>query len=241
MSAQPVPISSDKEDLPKKTSRMFEFITKTWNPVKFCSHGCSYCWARDIGQDPEPILYAKRLEQWFDERDFVFVCDMGDLFCQDVPDSIILPILDKIGCQGARFLLMTKNPARYNTLWGDLTKDNDDLPNNALIGCTIESNRNYPAISKAPPQGARIDEMKWIKYAGRMPFISVEPILDFDLSPFVDELIEIHPWAVAIGYDNHHNNVPEPPLEKTLALIRGLEAARIKVYRKTLRKAWDEK
>jgi hypothetical protein len=72
-------------------------------------------------------------------------------------------------------------------------------------------------------------------------FISIEPILDFDLDEFLEAIDDITPeFGVAIGYDNYNHHLPEPTLEKTMALIKGLEDAGIKVYRKTLRKAWNE-
>jgi hypothetical protein len=72
-------------------------------------------------------------------------------------------------------------------------------------------------------------------------FVSIEPILDFSLLSFENDLVDfIRPWAVAVGYDNYNNHLPEPPLAKTLQLIEALEKAGIKVFRKTLREAWDK-
>jgi len=49
----------------------------------------------------------------------------------------------------------------------------------------------------------------------------------------------LQPWAVAVGYDNYNNHLPEPPLEKTMQLIERLEKAGITVFRKTLRERWN--
>lgn len=68
-------------------------------------------------------------------------------------------------------------------------------------------------------------------------FICVEPIIDFDLTIFSQNIISIAPEAVAIGYDNYNNGLPEPSLEKTKALIAELRSRGIKVYTKTLREA----
>jgi len=67
----------------------------------------------------------------------------------------------------------------------------------------------------------------------------VEPIQDFNLDYFTERIIEIKPWAVAIGYDNYDNKLPEPSMAKTMQLIDRLEKAGITVYRKTLREAWN--
>jgi hypothetical protein len=72
-------------------------------------------------------------------------------------------------------------------------------------------------------------------------FISIEPIMEFDYEPFVSKLLKMHPWAVAVGYDNYDNKLPEPLLAKTMQLIDRLEKAGIRVYRKTLREAWNER
>ena len=50
---------------------------------------------------------------------------------------------------------------------------------------------------------------------------------------------DINPFMVYVGYDNYGYRLPEPPLAKTLRLIRELESFTI-VVRKTLRPAWNE-
>jgi len=44
-------------------TRMFEFITKTWNPVRYCSHGCPYCWAARFPHDIEPKIHWDTMHQ----------------------------------------------------------------------------------------------------------------------------------------------------------------------------------
>jgi protein gp37 len=232
------------------TSNMFSFITKTWNPLGGeCEHKCDYCWAqgpnglsstnpqcRTKYQGP-PDLKLPELKRRFRPDDFIFVEDMGDLFGEWVPNVYIEQVLARIRDQPkTQFLLMTKNPRRYYFLARN-------LPSNAVLGCTIESNRNYLLLSRAPKQTERLQRMYQLKWDGTVTghlrrFISVEPILDFDLPDFSNSLIELAPWAIAIGYDNYekfHAHLPEPFLAKTLHLIDDLENAGIMVYRKTLR------
>jgi hypothetical protein len=45
--------------------------------------------------------------------------------------------------------------------------------------------------------------------------VSIEPIMDFDLEPFVQWIGDIKPILVHVGYDNYNSNLPEPPLSKT--------------------------
>ena len=228
-------------------SKMFPFITCTWNPLGGeCKHGCRYCWARALAKkydmkkyQGEPRLYQRELEREFKPGDFVFVCDMLDLFGEWVPSDLIKVILGKVAHSPATFLLLTKNPWRYFDLL-------DFLPANAVLGCTIESDRNFPALSKAPPQFDRIYWMQKLQdiIAGHRVFfsklfVSIEPILDFSPIFYGAVSYGIKPWAVAVGYDNYANHLPEPPLEKSLELIRRLENAGSTVFCKTLREAWN--
>jgi hypothetical protein len=67
-------------------------------------------------------------------------------------------------------------------------------------------------------------------------FVSIEPVMDFDLTGFVSELKAIKPEMVAVGYNNYPEKcfLPEPELEKTQALIDRLRPF-TKVITKTLR------
>jgi hypothetical protein len=219
--------------LRKGSSKMFEFITKTWNPIRFCSHNCTYGWCHRYHLDKEPVIRENQFDKRFGKDDFVFVCDLGDLFCGGMPDNMIDLILHKLtkSQPDAKYLFMTKNPQRYYRF---IT----ELPKNAYLGCTIESNRDYPLISSAPPQSKRLHTLKTLSELGITTFIAIEPILDFDLLPFIMVINGIDPWAVAIGYDNYHHHLPEPSLTKTVNLELSI---RTKVYEKTLRKAWWEK
>ncbi len=223
------------------TDRMFEFINKpTWNPIRYCSHQCSYCWAKKYGQDTTPKMHWDVLyntEKEHNEQDFIFACDMGDLFCNNMPSWIIEYIMEAASCTLSKYLFLTKNPKRYLEECGTILEGS-----NYYLGATIESNRDYPEISNAPLQSARLRAMPDLIdfYPENPRFISIEPILDFDLLPFFNAIKEIQPWAVAVGYDNHNYKLPEPTLAKALKLIEALELAGIKVYRKTLRKAWNE-
>lgn len=41
-------------------SRMFPFITCTWNPLcGRCQHECDYCWARELAQTRKLVKYLE--------------------------------------------------------------------------------------------------------------------------------------------------------------------------------------
>jgi DNA repair photolyase len=225
------------------TSRMFPFITRTWNPLGGkCKHNCVYCWAQKLAADRkmakyqgEPRLIEREMQRQFKADDFVFVCDMLDLFGEWVPRELIKAVLKKISKSPAKFLLLTKNPGRYLEFV-------DALPRNAMLGCTVETDwidGSYSEFSSAHHPSYRLSSM--IELADKVSnelFFSVEPIMEFSVG-FFASLVAAEPRAVAIGYDNYDNKLPEPSLTKTLQLIDSLEKAGITVYRKTLREAWN--
>jgi protein gp37 len=208
--------------------KMFSWITKTWNPLGGeCLHQCSYCWARKTQEKfalqkylGKPRLFVKEFKHNFKETDFVFVCDMTDLFGAWVPSDMIQHILDRINLSQATFLLLTKNPSRYSEF---------EIPPNCVCGATIESDLDHELTG--PPRDTRIKAMINLQHPRKM--VSIEPIMQF--SPeFLLKIRMIQPEFVALGYDNYNNGLPEPKLEITEILISGLELS-TKVYRKTIR------
>jgi len=226
----------------RSVTKMFGEVTDTWNPVTGCMHGCVYCWARryaerlsEMGVKPystrgfQPTFIDTRLRKKFSGNSFIFTCDMGDLLGDWVPREWIERVLDTIRMwPHTYFLLLTKNPRRYLSF---------NLPVNTVTGATIESNRDYPSLSKAPPQSERIDAMKKLMHKHKA--IVVEPILEFDPEEFTEAIREISPSFVYIGYDNYGFKLPEPRLEKTIEFINKLQGF-TDVRVRTIRKAWYE-
>jgi DNA repair photolyase len=216
-------------------SRMFSFITETRNPIGGeCPYACVYCWARFLAQkygmrkyQGAATLSLEAMKKRVPCDAFIFVSDMRDAFSLDIDDSLIGDMCSWIGANPqAQFLLLTKNPRRYLALLAQ-------LPENTILGATIESNRPYVDISQAPSNPSRIIVMQELrKKTSRPLFISIEPGLDFDFDDMA-WLEELRPWGVAVGYDNYGNHLPEPPLGKTWRLIEWLEGFTT-VYRKNL-------
>ena len=230
-----------------KGKRMFNIVSRTWNPVTGCLHECTYCWARRLAltklrnreryaEGFKPRLNKEEFTVKFNEGEFIFVSDMGDLFGYFIPENWILKVLDYVRkFPRTFFLFLTKNPTRYLEFI-------DKMPSNAILGATIETNRDEEylkfSLSRAPLPSERIKAMKNLPWSKK--FISIEPILDFDLEVFVKDIEEVDPIMVYVGYDNYNNKLPEPPLKKTLELIQAISKGPIVVVRKTLRPAWYE-
>ena len=232
-------------------SKMFDFVTDTKNPLGGDCYKCVYCYIHGKrGMKKRfPVInnkYSGDIKLYpkiFNEKikgDLCFFCDCIDYLHPNVSDKYILKIYSWIYEHyhyQINFLSLTKNPKRYL----DLEKY---LPINMILGSTIESNRNYPELSKAPSQRDRLrymcDIANNLNIFHYRRFISIEPILDFDIEEFVFLLRFAIIKEVAIGYDNYNHKLPEPSLDKTMELIKILEGYKIKVHRKTLRKAWWE-
>lgn len=226
-------------------TRMFHKVTRTWNIITGCHHNCVYCWARRMAkrlhktekyrEGFKPRFHPKELNVRFRAGEFVFVCDMGDMFGHWVPTPWIIKVLEVIKKNSqATFLLLTKNPARYLEFSPYLR-----TLRNVIAGATIETDDDaiYSNISNAPKPSTRIEAMKLLDGVRKM--VSVEPVLAFS-NKFADKIAEINPEFVYVGYDNYNNKLPEPPLNRVKKLIEELRNRGITVYEKTLRKAWWE-
>ena len=54
-------------------------------------------------------------------------------------------------------------------------------------------------------------------------FLSIEPVMDFDLSVMLAWAGILQPDIVEIGADNYHNHLPEPDGKTIKALIQGIK------------------
>jgi len=226
-----------KRGFDKTSQKMFDVITDTWNPVVGCLHYCSYCWAKELAETKlcnveryqdgfTPKLVEDELKRKFHNK-FVFVTDMGDLFGDWVPKEWIIKVIDAIKqSPSSNFLFLTKNPKRYCEFLGL-------YPENIVFGTTIETNRDYK-VTKAPPTAERYNHMVGLPV--KKKFVSIEPIMDFDLETMVQWIKDITPAVVYVGYDNYGNILPEPCLAKTKQLINQLGRL-TRVRTKTLRES----
>ncbi len=208
-------------------SRMFKIPgsnlpMKTWNVWVGCDFGCTYCSARKLALTRlrrterykagfNPHYVEKEMRRRFRPGDFVFVGYMGDIAF--APRNLIRTILMAIREQPeVRFLFCTKSPRNYSS-WVF------EYPDNLYLGATIETNFDH-GQSKAPPPVDRYEAMKDLDHPHK--FISLEPLMDFDLLELVGWIKEIRPEIIEIGPDNYHNSLSEAQPQKVRKLLEML-------------------
>ena len=201
-------------------SRMFKTIDVTWNPFVGCRFDCIYCYARDniaprlrhlpqYAADFRPTFVEKALKRRFQPGQFVAVSLMGDISWAKREEVLkILAVIENF--PRTSFLIQSKNPRCF---W------EFSFPSNVYLGTTIETNREY-GLTKAPSSFIRYADLQFIRHPYK--FISIEPIMDFDLEVLMQWLDCIRPGIVEVGADNYRNHLPEPPWWKVKMLLENL-------------------
>jgi DNA repair photolyase len=191
---------------------MYKFVTHTWNTVKGeCFHDCSYCYMKRWGKLNPVKFDDKELDTDLESGNFIFVGSSCDMWSIKIPDAWISETIKHCDKFDNAYLFQTKNPEKIRRR----------LPNKSSVCVTLETNRFYPDIMKNCPEPAeRVKQMKLIKHP---LYITIEPIMDFDLTEFVEMLKECGPLQVNIGADSGHNGLPEPPKNKVLQLVDELQ------------------
>ena len=181
-----------------------EWTEYSWNPVTGCtpaSEGCQNCYARRMANRlrgrcgypaDEPFkvtLHPERLDEplkWKKPRR-VFVCSMGDLFHDDVPNKFIYDVWDVMVLNKQHiFLVLTKRPDRMKSF---IEKVMTNRMNYALtFGNTLEG-KEARRWAQKPVQNIwlgvtaenqqRADERIPIllQIPAAVRFVSVEPML----------------------------------------------------------------
>jgi DNA repair photolyase len=218
--------------LVKSKGNMYDWVTHMHTHLAGeCPHKCDYCYvqtgmARMSGKyKGELRLVGKEFSVQYGKGRIIFIEHMNDLFAQSVPTEWIKNIL--FHCcdwQDNQYIFQTKNP--FNAL-----NFISEFPNNFMIGTTIETNRNI-GISKAPVTAERfLGISRWQK-EGKKVFVTIEPIMDFDVAILFGWLKDIKPEFVNIGADSKGCKIIEPPAYKILKLIELLQKEKIEIRKK---------
>lgn len=212
----------------KQGSNMYGFITHTINFIKgICPNNCKYCYAKQVQEQAGEIhLDYKELKTNLKSGNTIFVGSSTDMWADRVPKDDITKVL--YWCETFNdntYFFQTKNPKRFFA--------NFQFPQHTILCTTIESNRDYPEISKAPKirERAGFVEVANIQI-GAPVMVTIEPILDFDVKEFLMILKDINPTQINIGADSKGFKLPEPTWQKVQELINGLQECKFKIYQK---------
>lgn len=198
---------------------MYNFLDFTWNTIKGkCPHGCSYCYMKRFGEQ-KPIRFDEKELRDFDrdmkkygEGQFIFVGSSCDMFACDILPEWIIKTLDHCTKYDNTYLFQSKNPEDF-LHWGA------HMPEKVVFCTTIETNRHYEDIMGQSPSPynrakAMLELSEFVK-----TYVTIEPIMDFDLEKMVQLIIACGPSQINIGADSGNNNLPEPSAEKLRQLI----------------------
>lgn len=194
---------------------MYEFVTHTWNAIKGqCYHDCSYCYMKRWGNLKAVRLDEKELQTDLGKDNFIFVGSSCDMFANDIPNEWIRKVLVHMDKFENKYLLQTKNPDRILDFI-----DASVISDKSVICTTIESNRDYKEImNRSPRIDSRVIAMTELSSVVDT-YVTIEPILDFDLLNMIDAIRLCYPTQVNIGADSGGHNLPEPSKEKIGQLI----------------------
>jgi protein gp37 len=176
-----------------------EWTEYSWNPVSGCtpiSEGCQNCYAKRMSKrlagrcgypadDPFRVtLHPERLDEplkWKKPRR-VFVCSMGDLFHEDVPEIEIMRVFAVMAdAQQHTYLVLTKRPERMKEV---LTSPS--IANDVWLMTNIGISEEKPIwplpnvwLGVTAENQARADERIPIllQIPAAVRFVSIEPML----------------------------------------------------------------
>jgi len=194
-----------------------------------CPHGCIYCYV-DNPRFGRPEKYQgplRLLEYEFDvnygKGNTIFVENCNDMFAFAVNGEFITRILEHCNQYPKNiYVFQTKNPKRYNSFL-------NQIPQGSILGTTIETNRDIPYIGNAPMPLRRYEAMRDLQFR---KFVTIEPILDFDISVFAKWIKEINPEFLNIGADSKGHDLEEPRMSKIISFVNILKANGIEVREK---------
>ena len=206
--------------LNNQKGNMYGFVTHTWNTVKGeCPHGCHYCYMKRFG-NLKPVRFDKsELNTDLGNGNFIFVGSSCDMWADSISYDWIKTTL--IHCKthwGNTYLFQSKNPERFLSF-------QHLLLSGSWVGTTIESNRWLDEMGDAPHPRKRASIIYDLATVNAFQtFVTIEPIMDFDLDAMEMLIRQMLPRQVNIGANtNHRVKLPEPSAEKVIELIESIQ------------------
>lgn len=222
--------------LVKAKGNMYPWVTHMHSHLRgACPHACPYCYAtkgraQRFAQGPLTFK-ADELNVGYGSRGGVpktiFIEHTHDICANGVKAEWIEAILRH--CRGTRYntyVFQTRNPLALDFYYAG------QLPPKCYIGTTIETNRKAPGYAPQPEFRAKgLWNCKMID--GAATFLTIEPVLDFDVDGMLDLIDIARPAFLNIGADSKRCGLAEPSADKVLALIEGIRTLGIEIRQKT--------
>jgi len=202
--------------LNESRGNMYSFITHTGNAIKGrCYHDCSYCYMKKWGKQKKIRLEKSELKGDIGTGKFIFIGSSCDMFAPDIKEEWILDTLEYLRQFDNRYMFQSKSPKQ-------IVNFTQNLPPKSVVCTTIETNIWFPKImGKSPTPQERAEGMDMLH--GIEKYVTIEPVMVFDLEPLVELIEKCDPVQVNIGADSGGNHLPEPKKDDVLQLISELE------------------
>jgi DNA repair photolyase len=195
---------------------MYPWVTHTWNPIKGCKHACCYCYVKELETryqyDASPRFVEGELKTNLGKGKVIFVGSASDMWGEWVDSLNIEQVLERCRRFDNEYVFQSKNPARFLEFVGH-------FPKKSILGTTIETDRYIEQVSESPDIPCRVEAMKRL---GGNKFVSIEPILKFDLERLVRMIFQIQPSFVTIGADSKNHYLLEPDGDQIRELLKRL-------------------
>lgn len=221
--------------LKKSQGNMYPWTSHTHSHLGGeCPHKCVYCYmnhprfGRAARYTGRVRLIESELSVNYGTGKVIFIEHTGDIMARDVPSEFVDKILTHCRAYPRNeYVFQSKNPRRFLEFRGK-------FPPKIMLGTTIETNRTIEGISEAPTPEQRYWGILSLRIlAANCPtFLTIEPVLDFDVRILGAWIINLDPHFVNIGADSKNHKLVEPRREKVLALMDYLKKSGIELREK---------
>ncbi len=212
--------------LNESKGNMYVWVTHTWNTIKgACYHDCSYCYMKKRGK-LNPVRFDEReLKTDLGQGNTIFVGSSCDMFSEVIPYRWIFDTFCHCKKFDNIYLFQTKDTESMIRTIGS-------MPPKSKVCTTIETNRSYPGIMRNTPTAEY--RAYFMSYIDLPRYVTIEPIMDFDIDEMVSLIKQCKPEQVNIGADSGNNHLPEPSRDKLMDLIIELQKFTVIARKKNL-------
>ena len=169
------------------------------------------------GGQPDLHFDEKELNTNLGKDNFIFVGSSCDMFAREIPNKWIYETLHRCSLFDNKYLFQSKNPMRFLEM-------KSHLPENVILGTTIESDIRHSEMGNAPDVIHRTVAIGVLKSFDFKAIVTIEPVMDFTVDRLWNLIDMCKPDWVNIGANtNTKVKLPEPSPEKVMELIERLK------------------